>query len=139
MPFLQLVTKPSFSEELNNLLFVNLNKQAVSNKHLKPIEPWSIELKDETSLKGSATGFILYGALYTDMLFVEKDLWGLGYGTKIMHLAESLGSQRGCSFALVNTFDFEALEFYKKIGYYIEFTREGFDKGCKMYMLRKHL
>ena len=35
------------------------------------------------------------------MLYVEKDLRGLGYGTKIMHLAESLSNQRGCSFALI--------------------------------------
>ncbi len=136
---LTLVNKTSVCEKLNHFLFSHLNKQAISQKNLNPIEPWSIELKDKHSLQGGASGFTLYGALYTDMLYVGKDHRGLGYGTKIMHLAESLGSQRGCTFALVNTFDFEALEFYKKLGYYIEFTREGFDKGCKMFMLRKPL
>jgi len=42
-------------------------------------------------------------------------------------------------FATVNTMDWEALSFYQKLGYNIEFTREGFEKDSKMFMLRKKL
>jgi hypothetical protein len=33
----------------------------------------------------------------------------------------------------------EALPFYQKLGYSIEFVREGFEKESKMYMLRREL
>ena len=81
---LTLVTKTTVCENLHLFLFSHLNKQAVSLKHLNPIEPWGIELKDNNSLQGGASGFTLYGALYTDMLYVGKDLRGLGYGTKMI-------------------------------------------------------
>jgi hypothetical protein len=35
--------------------------------------------------------------------------------------------------------DWEALPFYQKLGYEVEFTREGFQKNSKMYFLRKEL
>jgi len=32
----------------------------------------------------------------------------------------------------MNTFEWEALNFYKKLGFYIEFARQGFDKDLKV-------
>jgi hypothetical protein len=37
------------------------------------------------------------------------------------------------------TFEWEALDFYKKLGYYVEFARHGFDKDSVFYFLRKDL
>ncbi len=56
-----------------------------------------------------------------------------------MKEAEKIGHQHGVRFATVNTMDWEALPFYEKLGYSVEFTREGYDKESKMFMLRKHL
>ena len=33
--------------------------------------------------------------------------------------------------------DWEALDFYKNLGYDVEFVREGFEKESKMYLLQK--
>jgi len=38
-----------------------------------------------------------------------------------------------------HTFDWEALDFYKKLGFYVEFERKGFDKNSVFYFLRKDL
>ncbi len=40
---------------------------------------------------------------------------------------------------VVNTMDFEALNFYKKLGYMVEFERRGFEKDSIMYFLCKNL
>jgi ribosomal protein S18 acetylase RimI-like enzyme len=53
--------------------------------------------------------------------------------------AEKIGFKRQCTFATVDTMDWEALSFYQKLGYNIEFVREGFEKDSKMYMLKKRL
>lgn len=54
-----------------------------------------------------------------------------------MKEAEKLAYDNHCNFIAVNTMDFEALDFYKKLGFVIEFERHGFDKNSTMYFLRK--
>jgi len=56
-----------------------------------------------------------------------------------MHEAEKIGREQGALFVTLNTMDWEALPFYQKLGYSIEFTREGYEKESKMFMLRKNL
>jgi ribosomal protein S18 acetylase RimI-like enzyme len=41
------------------------------------------------------------------------------------------------TFSTVNTMDWEALDFYKKLGYEVEFERHGFLKDSIFYFLRK--
>ena len=53
--------------------------------------------------------------------------------------AEQIGRERNCSFACVNTMEWEAREFYEKLGYSVEFTREGFHQNAKLFYLRKLL
>ena len=47
------------------------------------------------------------------------------YGTKLVRAAEQYGLEHECTFAAVNTMDWEALGFYKKLGFEIEFERHG--------------
>jgi len=56
-----------------------------------------------------------------------------------MHEAEKIGVEQGALFVTLNTMDWEALPFYQKLGYSIEFIREGYEKDSKMFMLRKTL
>jgi ribosomal protein S18 acetylase RimI-like enzyme len=58
---------------------------------------------------------------------------------KLIHAAEELALERKSTFMTVSTMDWEALPFYQKIGYEIEFVREGFEKDSKMFFLRKNL
>lgn len=53
--------------------------------------------------------------------------------------AEQVGIEVGARFITLNTMDWEALLFYEKLGYAIEFIRAGYDKDSKMFMLRKNL
>nr|MDQ2993701.1 GNAT family N-acetyltransferase [Pseudomonadota bacterium] len=62
-----------------------------------------------------------------------------GYGKKLMQAAENYARDAHCDFMAVNTMDWEALDFYKKLNFYIEFERHGFEKNSIMYFLRKDL
>jgi ribosomal protein S18 acetylase RimI-like enzyme len=73
------------------------------------------------------------------MLWISEEVRHQGWGRKLMEEAEKLGKERKCSFATVNTMDWEALTFYQKLGYTIEFIREGFEHHSIMYFLRKQL
>jgi Predicted acetyltransferase len=123
-----------------NILFEGINDDAVQKKNMDRIKSFGIFAKNSQGVVlGGATGITMYGNMYVDMLWVEEELRHHGLGKKLMIEAEKIGRQRNCTFATVNTMDWEALTFYQKLGYEIEFTREGYDKDSKMYMLRKSL
>jgi ribosomal protein S18 acetylase RimI-like enzyme len=56
-----------------------------------------------------------------------------------MYEAEKIGRKHGALFVTLSPMDWEALPFYQKLGYSIEFTRTGYEKDSKMFMLRKNL
>ena len=130
----------SIPTEYEKILFREISQDAFRAKGLPPIQSLSVFIKDEKQkIVGGVTGVTFYGSLYVDMLWMDKALRHQGWGTRLMQEAEKIGKERGSSFATVNTMDWEALPFYQKLGYSIEFTREGYEKGSKMFMLRKNL
>jgi ribosomal protein S18 acetylase RimI-like enzyme len=126
--------------DCEDVLFDGINCEAARVKGLNPIRTFCFCVEGkEKEILGGINGFTYYGCLYVDMLWVSGKLRDKGLGTRLMHEAERVGKKEGCSFATVNTMDWEALPFYEKLGYSIEFIREGYDKESKMYMLRKTL
>lgn len=54
-------------------------------------------------------------------------------------MAEIEGKTRRCKWVLLNTFSFQAPEFYKKFGYQIFGVLDNFFPGHKRYYLKKSL
>lgn len=128
------------ASECKDILFHGINEESGKAKGLQPIRTFCFSIENsEKEVLGGVNGVTYYGCLYVDMLWVSDRLRGRGWGTKLMQKAENLGKQQGCSFFTVNTMDWEALPFYQGLGYTIEFVREGYQKGSKMYFLRKGL
>jgi ribosomal protein S18 acetylase RimI-like enzyme len=122
------------------ILFKGISDFAFQEKSLSPIEPFSIFIKDQKQVVlGGISGVTFYGSLYMDSLWIDQTIRHQGWGTKLVKEAEKIGIERGARFATVNTMDWEGLIFYQKLGYDIEFMREGYDNDSKMYMLRKAL
>lgn len=136
----QLIRRSKAFAECEDLLFRGINHEANEAKGLKPIQAFCLSVEtEEGAIVGGVKGVIYYGCLYVDMLWIEKALRHKGWGSKLMQEAEVLGKEEGCTFATVHTMDWEALAFYQKLGYSIEFIREGYEKDSKMYLLRKAL
>ena len=55
--------------------------------------------------------------LEIEYLFVKEELRGQGIGSKLLQQAESEAKNRNCCFAFVNTYQFQAPDFYQKYGY----------------------
>ncbi len=94
---------------------------------------------EDEKIVGGCNGNNLYGCLYIDQLWIKDNLRGKGYGTTLMNEVEKLAKEDHCRFMVVNTMDWEALGFYKKLGFYVEFERKGFEKNSIFYFLRKDL
>ena len=63
------------------------------------------------------SGWTAYGWLRIDVLWVREDLRGQGFGKQLLAEAEAEGMRRGCQFATLDSFSFQAPEMYKKRGY----------------------
>lgn len=130
-------TIPKVYEEI---LYQEISHNAFEVKGLPPMCPFSIFIKDqEENILGGVSGTSFYGSFYVDSLWVNKTLRHRGWGTKLMRAAEAIGKEHEAQFVTLNTMDWEALPFYQKLGYSVEFTREGYSKDSKMFMLRKNL
>ncbi len=51
--------------------------------------------------------------------------------------SECLGKQKQCRFSTIKTMDWEALGFYQKLGYQVEFQRDGYEHYSTLYFLIK--
>jgi GNAT superfamily N-acetyltransferase len=86
---------------------------------------------------GGLDGYTHWGWLFISHLWVAEALRGRGYGKRLVALAEGEALQRGCQHAYLDTFDFQALGFYQKLGYEVFGTLDGFTSGHTRYYLQK--
>lgn len=135
---MKIIYEPNPDSKDVNTLKQGIIDYANSKKGHKPMEPFAFFIRDEQgNVIAGCNGNIGYDWVYVDQLWVSEFLRGKGYGTALMKAAEELGKKKGCVSAAVNTMDWEAPEFYKKLGYRIEFERHGLAKNSVFYYLRK--
>ena len=72
---------------------------------------------DAGAIAGGLWGYTLFEWLHVQMLFVPEPLRGLGIGSALMAAAEAEARARGCRGAHVDTFSFQAVPFYQKLGF----------------------
>ena len=120
------------------LLSGGISQEAYEQKGLAPVEHFGFFVSNSKGERvGGINGFIYYGCLYIDQLYLHPSYRKQQLGSQLMYKAEELATSKGCSFATVNTMDWEAEEFYTKLGYYREFERKGYDQASTMIFLRK--
>jgi len=84
-------------------------------------------------------GETYYGWLYINLLFIREELRGQGYGHRLLTLAEEEALKRGAGNAYLDTFSFQAPDFYQQHGYQVFGTLQDFPPGCQRYFLQKKL
>ncbi len=127
------------SQEKTDLLTDRLSEIANQKKNMPPIRNYAFFLMQTGEIKGGICGYIYYGCLYIDELWIDASLRGFGYGTQLVNRTVGLARDEKCLFCTVNTMDWEAKGFYLKLGFELEFTRGGYMHDSVMYMMRKNL
>lgn len=91
----------------------NLSKLEISN-----LVPVGVYYENENGRKlAGLTGETFGNWLFIKYLVVDESLRGCGIGSKLLIAAEAEAKKRGCRFSFVDTFSFQAPDFYKKHGY----------------------
>lgn len=107
----------------------------------KGASPFAFFLRDaKGAIIAGCNGFLVFGGIYTDQLWVHPQHRNRGIGKELMEKVHDLGRQEGCTLATVATLSFqEAQKFYEKLGYSVEFERHGYSDGAICFFLRKNL
>ena len=110
--------------------------------HREPSQsvPLGVFLEDETGRKlAGLTGETFGNWLCIQYLFVRGQLRGQGSGSRLLEAAESEARKRGCKYAFVDTFSFQAPAFYRQHGYREVFTLEEYPYTGKRHYYTKEL
>lgn len=81
----------------------------------------------------------LWDCLYVNLFWIREDYRKKGIGTKLLMEVEDESKEKGCNLVHLDTFDFQAKDFYVKNGYEIFGILDDCPKGHKRYYLKKLL
>jgi GNAT superfamily N-acetyltransferase len=93
----------------------------------------------EGEIVGGVLGEIYWGWFYLDLIWVGEALRGCGYGGQLLQTAEEGARERGARYVYLDTFSFQAPEFYEKHGYRVFGELGDFPQGHRRYFLTKEL
>ena len=106
-----------------------------------PKQQISYILRDEhQKILGGITGTIFWYHLHIDFLWVDDSLRGQGHGKELLTRIEEFAIEHGCKLIQLDTFSFQAPNFYKKFGYEeIGIVDDSPTKDSKQYYLVKNI
>jgi len=109
------------------------NWEVSERKHL------AVQIKDEHgNIIAGAVGRTFGQWLLLKTLWVSEHCRGQNLGYQVLEKIESAAQQRGCKKCLLDTLNFQAMPFYRKQGYKIEWVQKNYPKtGCKYYMSKE--
>ncbi|MHA7967773.1 GNAT family N-acetyltransferase [Paenibacillus sp. CAU 1782] len=103
-------------------------------------EEVQLSVKDENGfIVAGLNGEMCWNWMEIDILWVEEQRRGQGLGKQLLMEAEQLARSKACDFIKLNTFTFQAPEFYKKYGYVVLGEIDNAPKGHRHYYYIKRL
>lgn len=94
--------------------------------------------RDEDRIIGLVMGHSYYDSVYIGELIVTEECRGRGIGTMLMKRVEEEYRGKGMEYICLTTYAFQAPEFYKKLGYKVEYIRKSRNEKLTKYFLIKY-
>jgi ribosomal protein S18 acetylase RimI-like enzyme len=93
----------------------------------------------DEAIVGGVIGETYWDWFHLDLLWVKEELRGRGYGHRLLTLAEQEARRRGAKNAYLDTFSFQAPDFYERHGYQVFGELPNYPAGHQRYFLAKQL
>lgn len=104
-----------------------------------PLHVWAMD-EGSGELAGGLVGHTWATWLHVTYLWVDAGRRGAGLGTRLLAEAERIaGQDRACTAARLETWDFQAPDFYRKQGYVVVCVVPDYPPGITEYTLTKRL
>ena len=136
---MKIEARPLTAEE-ESIIQIGFSKHAnFLNAPIYNKETIGFVIYENNTLTAALDGDIVWDWLYIDVLYVDDAYRGQGLGAKLIQEAEKLASVRKLTGLYLTTQDWQAVEFYKKMGYLEYAVFDDFPKGYKRHCFRKYL
>lgn len=100
----------------------------------------AVFIKDEQNrILAGVSGLHRWGWAHIDVLWVDPEVRGMGFGTMLLELVEDKFREDGCAMVDLHTFGFQAPGFYEKMGYQKTFQQQIGNEGAWQIFYRKEL
>ena len=129
-------TESQKAQEIGNLIR-SYNR---SEREAAESEPLNLYVEDNSGEVLAGLVAETFGNwLEIEYLFVKEDLRGQGIGSQLLQRAESEAKKRNCRYVFVNTYQFQAPDFYQKHGYQEVFTLKDYPCTGQRHYYQKEL
>jgi GNAT superfamily N-acetyltransferase len=120
---------------------VEYNASKVPYTQEQAFEPINRVIRNEAGEVIAGINSMLYcwNCLYVDVLWVKEGFREKGYGSILLNEVEKIAKEKGCKLIHLDTFDFQAKDFYLKHGYEIFGVLEDCPSEHKRYYMKKKI
>jgi len=123
-----------------NSIIEKLIEYNLSHIELKEVKPLVVFVNDENENQIGGISAETHGNwLEISLLWVDEKLRGQRIGSKLLKDVEEEAIKRGCKYSFLDTFSFQARDFYIKLGYKEVFTLEKYPLTSKRHYFVKQL
>lgn len=106
------------TEEQRAAILAPLRAHNIAKAGPSLYEPVALLVRDDNdAILGGLYGHTFYRWLFIELLAVPEEGRGQGIGSKLMNMVEEFAREKDCVGIWLDTFDFQAPGFYKKLGY----------------------
>ena len=135
--------KESFNKETKDIIkkgFKEYATEKLGDKIVKNSDYMQISYSDQEKIIATLVYRNYWGSLEIKYLFVEKEHRNKNLATDLMNRVCDIAKKDfNPSIAYLSTLSFQALNFYLKLGFEVEFVRDNFKNDIKEYYLKKKL
>lgn len=133
---IEVLEKPE--QSLIDYLDKKIDEYNWANWEVKERLPLAVQITNEDGAVVAGAAARSFGDwLLLDTLWVSEELRGQNIGSQLLEKMEQAGKKRNCKKCLLDTLNFQAMPFYERHGYEIQWIQEGYPKeGCKYFMVK---
>ncbi|WP_308638416.1 GNAT family N-acetyltransferase [Paenibacillus silvisoli] len=119
---------------------IEFNAKKVPAHLASRYEEINLAVKDEEGrVVGGMLAVLCWNWIEVDILWVHESLRGMGFGSRLLQRIEVIAKEKACTFVKLNTFSFQAPEFYRKNGYAEIAVIDGAPLGSRHYFFKKEI
>ena len=117
-----------------------LTDHALPHTRVPGFRPLGVFMRDERGrLVGGVWGHVNWNWLSVNLVWLSEELRGAGHGRRLMAALEAAARERGCAYAHLDTFSYQARPFYERLGYEVFAALEDYPPGHRRYFMKKTL
>lgn len=100
-------------------------------------DSWIYVAHMNNEIIGAIRGDIMWGVVHIELLMVKPEFRKEGIGKNLYNRAVEFATKMNCNMITVETFDFQAPDYWQSLGFKIDFTREGYNGNTLYYLSKK--